>query len=172
MKNFNIKNKKKRKSFFSLNTFLIFSVFILLLSIGVYAVPSVVGHTLGEITPPSYCGSYNDGYLMYYSGGWRCGNAPSSDKIPIITSCSVGYGLQWTGSVWQCIGIDCPDCGAETCEWSGWEDVCDCYLLYNPGTCGGEVAIPMTQRYCSGGLITNSRIVYCCPSVGGTCVFT
>lgn len=71
---------------------------ILLVAGGIYAfggtVPSTMGHSIGELQPPTSC----VGYLRYSAAvGWSCFSfVPSS-------SCSeTNQVVQWTGSTWGC----------------------------------------------------------------------
>jgi len=87
---------------FSVRSFLIGVIAILILGIGVYAYntnygPSVMGHSMNEVQPPTQC----NGYLKYdSSNGWTCAPFPSASAPPV---CDGGDEvLRWTGSSWVC----------------------------------------------------------------------
>ncbi len=113
-----IKNKifRKRKVEFNISNKLFYTIITLiiisLLGVGVYASYGQGTHSISDMQPPQYCGGYgyDDGWLMYYSGGWHCGNAPSSG----ISTPPVCYGtnnyLRWTGSAWECRNTGCEIC--------------------------------------------------------------
>ncbi len=92
------KGVKKESNFSKRLSYTIIAVLsILLVGVGVYAygtsAPSTFGHTMSELTPPAYCGGYNDGYLVYQAG-WKCLNKPvtTSAELGIVRVSKTGTG--------------------------------------------------------------------------------
>lgn len=154
---------------FSVRTLIIVISFVLVLtSFGVYAYntnsPSTFGHTISELSPPQYCGYYDDGWLVYDgANGWTCENAPSggSGVSTPVTCTGTNKGLQWTGSSWSCVTYSST---TPSCSWVGWDDPCGSDEEKSFGySCTGAYA--KVKSYCSAGRITSTEKVTCCPSL-------
>lgn len=135
---------------------------VLLIGVGVYAAqttnPSVMGHTIGEISPPCLGILISDGT----DNSWGCLDVP-------ITCSGTDLGLQWDGNSWNCAAY-----GPE-CDWTGWQTVCNlpywCQYDYTAPTeqCSSDPGQEFyTSRYCSNGVLTGQeKTVECCPNHGG-----
>ena len=154
-----MRKEKRKKSIFNkisnrlAYTLIVISI-VILLGMGVYA---AVGHSFSEISGPSCTG------LLKWTGSvWSC--------MPSPPSCALtNQVLHWDGSDWSCVTIDI---GYE-CYWTGWltnpnycyyEDYCgnNCYYPYeDDGLCDEN------QRYCTNGVITDTREALRCPKPFG-----
>lgn len=123
------------------------------------AVPSVMGHTFNEIATPTGCSTGQ--YLVKTSttAGWAC--ATPTSYSPTVTCSGTNKGLQWTGSAWVCATYTSST--ATTCTWSGWNYPCGEDLEYPFGTTCTE-GYTGIKAYCSGGYITESNKITCCPT--------
>jgi len=156
---------------------------ILCLSIGVYAFggnnPSVMGHSMGELAPPS-----GSGIVMFSSGSWiNTANLPptctgDTDTLKynsatrIWTCGTVGFSCNWDG--WNpdfisyasltedCYYIDTcsdkPDCSTELCPYhlDGYQAV--------PPPEWDVYATPVLQTECIGGEVSQLRYASVCPT--------
>ncbi len=164
--------------------FLTAIILIIGVGVGVYAYnpsasgnPSVMGHSLNELAPPSGC---QTGQILQRSPttlGWNCVDLPSgSGGVTTPVTCTgSNKGLQWTGSAWSCATyVTSPggggSCTSVSCSWTNWGTVCGPdYRQYNmhsvPSVCSSSSSkYTATSYYCSGGYITNSQLVTCCPN--------
>jgi hypothetical protein len=159
---------------------------LLLIGVGVYAYggtqPSVVGHTFGEIQPPTGCTSNQ--VLQWSGSAWRCatlsgGGGITTETDPTVLA-SVKDGVSWdevtnkpagltipcnwngevtiaTQTVWgSSCGVNCCG-GGYTCTSSGCQQQS---TVYTKANCDGTKIISITQNTVDNGCLCH-----------GTCQF-
>jgi hypothetical protein len=156
-------DKKEMKEFNISNRFLYTIIaLIVIITLGVNVYASGGTHTMGELAPPC------NGILTSSGGSWSCIASPA-------TCTGTNQILHFDGSSWSCATISAPPLD---CNWNGWSAGCVCLEASRGYTCGivniggidiAFLSLPKLQEYCSGGIVTDSRELYCCDFIGGDC---